>query len=53
MGSAAEFARMMEFVAAHKIIPVVSKTFPLAEGNAAFDYMENAAQFGKIVLEIG
>ena len=52
MGSATEFAAMVAFVAAHQIIPVVIKTFPLAQGNAALDYMEQSSQFGKIVLEI-
>ncbi len=52
MGSAAEFAAMVDFVAAHRIVPVTSKTFPLAQGNAALDYLEQSSQFGKIVLEI-
>ena len=52
MGSAAEFAAMVAFVATHRIVPVTSKTFPLAQGNAALDYLEQSSQFGKIVLEI-
>jgi NADPH:quinone reductase-like Zn-dependent oxidoreductase len=33
-------------------VPVVDKVFPLAEGEAALRYMDNAQQFGKIVLKI-
>jgi NADPH:quinone reductase-like Zn-dependent oxidoreductase len=52
MGSEADFAAMLRFVAANEIVPVVDKVFPLAEGEAALRYMDNAQQFGKIVLRI-
>ncbi len=52
MGSNRDFAQMLDFVQNHKIVPVVDRIFSLKDGNAALSYMENAAQFGKIVLEI-
>lgn len=50
MGSPADWAAMLAFVATHEIKPVVSATYPLAEAAAAFDLMEAGGQFGKIVV---
>ncbi len=50
MGSPEDFAGMTAFVARHRIVPVVDRVFPLAEAEPALRHMENAAQFGKIVL---
>ncbi|MBK8193401.1 MAG: zinc-binding dehydrogenase [Lewinellaceae bacterium] len=50
MGSPQEFGAMLDFVSAHRIVPVVDAVFPLSDGNAAFERMEKGAQFGKIVL---
>ena len=52
MGSPADFVDMIRFVDEHKIAPLAELTFPLAEGNAALQAMENAEQFGKIVLTV-
>lgn len=52
MGSPEDFAAMIRLVNEHKITPLADLTFPLAEGNAALQAMENAEQFGKIVLTI-
>ena len=52
MGDAAEFRAMLEVIASGGITPVVDKVFPLAEGRAALERLENADQFGKIVLEV-
>lgn len=52
MGSPADFAGMVRFVAEHKIIPVVDRSFPLAETESALRLMEAGAQFGKIVLTV-
>ncbi len=52
MGSEADFEAMLQFVAEKRIVPVVDKVFPLADGEAALRYMDNAAQFGKIVLAV-
>jgi zinc-binding alcohol dehydrogenase/oxidoreductase len=52
MGSNADWAGMNTYVSAHKVRPVVSQVFPLAEAAAAFALMEQGGQFGKIVLSI-
>jgi zinc-binding alcohol dehydrogenase/oxidoreductase len=53
MGSDRDFARMLAFVAKHKIVPPVSHVLPLSQGNAAFDLVEQGKQSGKVVLEVG
>jgi NADPH:quinone reductase-like Zn-dependent oxidoreductase len=50
MGSPADFAGLTQFVADHRIVPVVDRVFPLAAAEAALRHMETGAQFGKIVL---
>ena len=52
MGSPADWSAMIAFVARHKLKPVVSEVFALAQGTQAFDLMERGAQFGKIVVRI-
>ncbi len=52
MGSPEDFAAMVRFVEEKKIQPLAERVFPLAEGNAALQTMENAEQFGKIVLTV-
>jgi zinc-binding alcohol dehydrogenase/oxidoreductase len=51
MGNDAEFAKMLEFVSAKKIIPHVNEVFSLRDGNAAMEKMNEGKQFGKLVLE--
>ncbi len=50
MGSPAEFADMLALYARDGLRPVVDRVFPLAEAAAAHRRMEEAGQFGKIVL---
>jgi zinc-binding alcohol dehydrogenase/oxidoreductase len=50
MGSPCDFAGMLEFVARHRLKPVVSEVFPLARAAEAFALMERGGQFGKIVV---
>ncbi len=50
MGSPANWRAMLEFVALHRIVPVVSDVFPLAHATEAFELMERGGQFGKIVV---
>jgi len=50
MGSPREFAAMLELFGQGGLRPVVDKTFPLADAAAAHRRMEEAGQFGKIVL---
>ena len=52
MGTRDEFLSMLHFVESRNIKPVLDKTFPLSQIREAFKRMENADQFGKIVLEI-
>ncbi|MEO6039045.1 MAG: zinc-binding dehydrogenase [Saprospiraceae bacterium] len=52
MGTPADFAAMLDFVAEREIVPVVDRVLPLAEGNAALDRLANGEQFGKVVLEM-
>jgi NADPH:quinone reductase-like Zn-dependent oxidoreductase len=52
MGNTKEFGQMLDFVAQTKLIPVVDRTWKLEEGAAAFDYMDQGKQFGKIVFTI-
>ena len=53
MGSPREFAVMLELFGQGGLRPVVDKTFPLSEAAAAHRRMEEAGQFGKIVLDVG
>jgi zinc-binding alcohol dehydrogenase/oxidoreductase len=50
MGSEQDFDAMLAFVNEHRLVPVVDKTFPLAEGEAALRYLEAGQQLGKVVL---
>lgn len=52
MGSPADWCAMTEFVALHRLHPVVSEVFPLAQGAEAFALMERGGQFGKIVVKL-
>ena len=50
MGSRQDFEAMLNFVNLHRLLPVVSATFPLERAAEAFALMEQGGQFGKIVL---
>jgi zinc-binding alcohol dehydrogenase/oxidoreductase len=52
MGSAREFAAMLKLYDQGGLRPVVDRVFPLADAAAAHRRMEEAGQFGKIVLGI-
>lgn len=52
MGSPEDWSELIRFVDARKIKPVVSDVFPLDRAAAAFDLMQQGAQFGKIVLRV-
>ncbi len=52
MGNDQEFKDMVEFVAKHKIEPIVSSVRPIDEAVSAFDEMDAGKQFGKLVLRI-
>jgi zinc-binding alcohol dehydrogenase/oxidoreductase len=52
MGNPTEFAALLGLFASGKARPVVDRVFPLAEAGAAQSHMEQAGQFGKIVLAV-
>jgi NADPH:quinone reductase-like Zn-dependent oxidoreductase len=52
MGSPSDWKQMIAFVDQKSIKPVVSKVYLLSDAMAAFSFMEQSAQFGKIVLKI-
>jgi len=51
VGSRSMFEDMNRAISAAKLRPVIDRAFPFAEFPAALKYMENAAHFGKIVVE--
>jgi len=52
MGNAEEYRRIVELAGEGHLWPVVDSCFPLDEGRAAFERLEQADQFGKVVLDI-
>lgn len=52
MGTPKEFAAMLDLYSKGKARPVVDEALPLKDAGAAHKRMEDAAQFGKIVLRI-
>jgi zinc-binding alcohol dehydrogenase/oxidoreductase len=52
MGSPGDFAAMLDFVSRHRIKPVIDRVYELAEIESAVRRMDDALQFGKIVLRV-
>jgi NADPH:quinone reductase-like Zn-dependent oxidoreductase len=52
VGSRANFEAMNEFIAKHRIKPVVDKVFEFKDAQAAYDLMESGNFFGKIVIRM-
>ena len=52
MGSPADFQALLALAASGRLHPVVDTSYPLSEAGKALLHMEEAAQFGKIVLRI-
>lgn len=52
MGNRDDFEGMLQFYSEKKLKPVIDQVFPLEEIQAAFDRMDQARQFGKIVVRI-
>jgi len=53
MGSREDWRRVVAAAAAWELRPVVDTVIPLEEGRKAYERMEAAEQFGKIVLSVG
>lgn len=52
MGAPDDFRRLLCLVETTGLRPVVDRVYPLAEGRAATERMENGAQRGKLVLQV-
>lgn len=52
MGSPADFRAMLDFVSEHRIKPVIDRVYEMDDAVAAAQRMNQAGQFGKIVLRI-
>jgi NADPH:quinone reductase-like Zn-dependent oxidoreductase len=52
MGNDHEFDAVVRELSTGKLSPVIDRTYPLADGRAAFERLANGQQFGKIVVEI-
>lgn len=52
LGSREEFRQLLSFIAVKKIKPTVDSVFPLKEAAVAQRHLEEAKQFGKVVLRI-
>jgi NADPH:quinone reductase-like Zn-dependent oxidoreductase len=52
LGTRAEFADMVAFIAEKSLTPHIDETFSLADIHAAMDLLESGRQFGKIGLTI-
>lgn len=52
MGSPADFRAMLEFISEHRIKPVIDRVYDVSEIVPAMERMQDAAQFGKIVLRL-
>jgi zinc-binding alcohol dehydrogenase/oxidoreductase len=52
LGTAKEFAAMLQFIKEHQIHPVIENVFKLEDAEKAIRLMDNSNQIGKIVLEV-
>jgi NADPH:quinone reductase-like Zn-dependent oxidoreductase len=52
MGTDAEFAAIVGELREGRLLPVVDSVVPLAEGRRAYERLESAAQFGKVVIRV-
>jgi zinc-binding alcohol dehydrogenase/oxidoreductase len=52
MGSPADFQQMADFVSMHGIEPIIDEIFDFTDAEKAMQKMNDAKQFGKIVLKI-
>jgi NADPH:quinone reductase-like Zn-dependent oxidoreductase len=52
VGSRSHFEAMNEFIAKHRIKPVIDRVFDYQDAKAAFEHMESGGFFGKIVIRL-
>jgi NADPH:quinone reductase-like Zn-dependent oxidoreductase len=53
MGTKTELRTVLKLVAQGRLKPTVDKVFDLGDCSAAHNYLEQAKQFGKVVLRVG
>ena len=53
MGNDAEYDDIVRELRAGRLYPPIDRVYPLAESRAAFERLEKAEQFGKVVIAIG
>jgi NADPH:quinone reductase-like Zn-dependent oxidoreductase len=53
VGSRTDFETMNRAIAMHRLHPVIDRTFPFAEANAAYRHFESRGHFGKVVITHG
>ncbi|QBD81052.1 NAD(P)-dependent alcohol dehydrogenase [Ktedonosporobacter rubrisoli] len=49
-GSRAVFAQLNDFIAQHKIHPIIDRSFPVEQAKEAFAYLAEGKHFGKVVI---
>jgi len=52
VGSRADFEALNAFLAKHQFKPVIDKVFDFENAQAAYDYMDSGAMFGKVVIRL-
>ncbi len=53
MGNETEFTEMVKFVEEKQVVPETEAVFALSQTEEAANYMNDAQQFGKIILSVG
>jgi NADPH:quinone reductase-like Zn-dependent oxidoreductase len=52
VGSRDDFEALNRFIEQHRIKPVIDRVFEFHEAQAAYDYMDSASLFGKVVIRL-
>ena len=52
MGSREEFQEMLAFVECFHVKPIIAQRFSLDQGVAAFHFLEQQQQFGKVMIHM-
>ncbi|WP_017655669.1 zinc-dependent alcohol dehydrogenase family protein [Fortiea contorta] len=52
VGSRKMFEVMNHKISQHKLKPIIDRVFPFAEAKSAYSYLQSAAHFGKVVIEM-
>jgi NADPH:quinone reductase-like Zn-dependent oxidoreductase len=53
VGSRGDFEAMNRAIALHRLRPVIDRTFPFAQGKAAYRHFEGRGHLGKVVITPG